>query len=187
MTKRQPSPKSSSKPFDQGLVQIFTGDGKGKTSAALGVALRALGHNLRVYIIYLMKGGYPYGEQQILSQLPNISFSIFGLKSFCDPTNVRPEEKKEAQKALEKAREVIFSGSYDVVILDEINVATAWKLLEVGEVVALIKNKPKNVELILTGRYADPSLIDLADLVTVMANVKHPYDRGVPARKGIDW
>ena len=74
MTKRQPSPKSSSKPFERGLVEVFTGDGKGKTSAALGVALRALGHNLRVYIIYFMKGGYPYGEQQILSQLPNISF-----------------------------------------------------------------------------------------------------------------
>ncbi len=187
MTKKQPSLTSSSKSFDQGLVEIFTGDGKGKTTAALGLALRALGHNLRVYIVYFMKGSYPYCEQQILSRLPNIGTSSFGQDYLVDPTNVKPEEKAEAKKALEKAREVISSGSYDVVILDEINVAAAWKLLEVSEVLELVKNKPKNVELILTGRYADPRLVDLADLVTEMVKVKHPYDRGILSRRGIDY
>ena len=187
MRDNQSSPKSSSQPFDRGLVEIFTGNGKGKTTAALGVALRALGHNLRVHIIYFMKGSFPYSEQQALAQLPNISFSSFGQDYFVDPANVKPEEKEEARKGLEKAREVIHSGNYDLVILDEINVAVGWKLLEVDEVLELIKNKPKNVELILTGRYADPTLIDSADLVTEMVNIKHPYDRGIEARGGIDY
>jgi len=176
-----------SKSLNPGLVEIFTGDGKGKTSAALGVALRALGHNRRVHIIFFMKGGYPYGERQILAQLPNISFSSFGQDYLVDPNNIKPEDKEQARKGLEKAREVIFSGNYDLVILDEINVAVGWKLVEVSEVLELIKNKPKNVELILTGRYADPKLIDAADLVTEMVKVKHPYNKGVKSRKGIDY
>ena len=187
MINNQASSVSSSKSFDLGLVEIFTGDGKGKTSAALGVALRALGHNLRVHIIFFMKGGYPYSERQILAQLPNISFSSFGQDYFIDPDNIKPEEKEQARKGLKKAHEVIHSGNYDVVILDEINVAVVWELLEVSEVLKLIKNKPKNVELILTGRYADPRLIDSADLVTEMVKVKHPYEKGIKARGGIDY
>ena len=134
-----------------------------------------------------MKGGYPYSEQQALAKLPNISFSTFGQDYLVDPANIKPEEKEQARKGLEKAREVINSGNYDLVILDEINVAVGWKLLEVDEVLELIKNKPKNVELILTGRYADARLIESADLVTEMVKIKHPYDRGIPARKGIDY
>jgi cob(I)alamin adenosyltransferase len=178
---------SSSKSFDQGLVEIFTGDGKGKTSAALGITLRALGRNLRVYIIFFMKGGYPYSERHILDLLPNISFSSFGQDYFVDPNNITPEAKEQASKGLDKAREVMHSGSYDVVILDEINVAVSWKLLEVSEVLKLIINKPRKVELILTGRYADHRLIDAADLVTEMVTVKHPYERGIKARGGIDY
>jgi len=187
MTNNQASSQSSSQSFELGLVEIFVGDGKGKTSAALGVVLRALGHNLRVYIIYFLKGGYPYSERQILAQLPNISFSSFGQDYFVDPDNIKPEEKEQARKGLDKAREVIHSGNYDLVILDEINVAVGWKLLKVNAVLKLIKNKPKNVELILTGRYADARLIDSADLVTEMVKVKHPYDRGIKARGGIDY
>lgn len=187
MINDQASSVSSSKSFDVGLVEIFTGNGKGKTSAALGVALRALGHNLRVHIIFFMKGGYPYSERQILAQLPNISFSSFGQDYFVDPDNIKPEEKEQARKGLKKAHEVIHSGNYDVVILDEINVAVGWELLAVSKVLELIKNKPKNVELILTGRYADPRLIDAADLVTEMVKVKHPYEKGLKARGGIDY
>jgi len=184
----QTSPMASSQPFDRGLIEIFTGNGKGKTSAALGIALRASGHNLRVHIIFFMKGSsYPYGERLIIPQLPNISFSSFGQDYFVDPDNVKPEEKEEARRGLKKAHEVIHSGKYDVVILDEINVAIAWKLLEVGDVLPLIQNKPKNVDLILTGRYADARLIDAADLVTEMVDIKHPHDRGIPARRGVDY
>lgn len=174
-------------PCEKGLVEIFTGDGKGKTSAALGIALRAIGHNLRVHIIYFMKGDYPYGEREVLCRLPNVDISIFGRDCFVDPADVKAEDKEEAEKGLRKAREVIQSGDYDVVILDEINVATAWKLLDANEVLELIRNKPEKVELILTGRYADPRLIEVADLVTEAVKIKHPYDKGILSRKGVDY
>lgn len=168
------------------MVEVFTGDGKGKTSAALGMILRALGHDLRVYIVFFMKGSFPYGEQKTLSQLPDVTFDKFGFETFCDPANIKPEEKEQAQKALSAAREAMLSGNYDMVILDEVNVASGWKLIDPSQVVQLIKDKPENVELILTGRYADPRIIELADVVTNMAKVKHPYDRGILARKGFD-
>ena len=171
----------------KGLVQIFTGEGKGKTSAALGAIIRALGHGLRVYVVFFMKGDFPYGEQKILCQLPNCTMERFGFREFTDPANVKPEEKKEAQKALEAARKAMLSQKYDVVILDEVNVAAAWKLIKVEDVVQLIKDKPEKVELILTGRYAAPKVIELADLVTDMVKVKHPYDKGILSRKGVEY
>jgi cob(I)alamin adenosyltransferase len=171
----------------KGLVEVFTGDGKGKTSAALGTALRAVGHGLRVYIVFFMKGEFPYGEQKTLATLSNITFERFGSERFVDPANIKPEEKEEASKALDAARKAMLSLNYDVVILDEVNVAASWKLIDVEEVVKLINAKPENVELILTGRHADPRVIEKADLVTMMMKVKHPYDRGVLARKGIDY
>jgi len=171
----------------KGLVYIFTGDGKGKTSAALGVVLRALGHGLRVHITYFMKGSYPYGERRILSQLPNVDFASFGSLEFINPANVKPEEIEQARQALADAREAMLSGNYDVVVLDEVNIATAWKLIELDEVMRLIDDKPQNVELILTGRQADAKLVKVADLVTEMLKIKHPYDEGIKARKGIDY
>ena len=171
----------------RGLVEIFTGEGKGKTSAALGAVMRALGHGLRVYIVFFMKGDFPYGEQKILCQFPNCTVERFGFQEFVDPANVKPEEKEEARKALEAARKAMLSLKYDVVILDEVNIAVAWKLINVNDVIKLIQNKPEKVELILTGRYADPKLVELADLVTDMVKVKHPFDKGILSRKGIDY
>ena len=178
---------SPSEPFTKGLVQIFTGDGKGKTSAALGTVLRALGHGLRVYIVYFMKGDYPYGERRILSNLSNVDMVSFGQKDFVDPANVKPEEKEQARLALAAAREAMLSGNYDLVVLDEVNVTVAWKLVELDEVVRLINDKPQNVELILTGRRADVKLVQMADLVTEMLKIKHPYDKGIKARQGIEY
>jgi len=169
------------------MVEVFTGDGKGKTSAALGMVLRALGHGLRVYIVFFMKGSFPYGEQKTLSQLTNVTFKKFGFETFCDPANVKPEEKEQAQDALSAAREAMLSGDYDMVILDEVNVAAGWKLIDISQVVQLIKDKPENVELILTGRHADPRIMELADVVTIMTKVKHPYDKGILSRKGFDY
>lgn len=171
----------------KGLVEVFTGDGKGKTSAALGIALRALGHGLRVHIVYFMKGDFPYGEQKILSELPNVTFARFGYETFVDPANVKQEEKEEAKQALEAARKAMCSLEYDIIVLDEINVAVAWNLVDIDQVIKLIGDKPERVELILTGRYADSRLIELADLVTDMVKVKHPYDKGTLSRKGIDY
>jgi len=169
------------------LVQVFTGDGKGKTSAALGVAVRAAGHGLRVHITFFMKGNYPYGEQAALALLPNISVARFGSLEFVDPANVKPEEKEQARLALEDAQRAVRSGDFDLVILDEVNVAAAWNLIDVKDVVRLIGEKPDNVELLLTGRYAAEKVIALADLVTEMKEIKHPYKKGIPSRKGFDY
>ncbi len=134
-----------------------------------------------------MKGDYPYGECNILSQLPNVKIARFGSQQFIDPTNIKPEEKEQARKALAAAGEAILSGSYDLVVLDEVNLAVAWGLVELDEVIKLIKDKPPNMELILTGRKADTKLIQLADLVTEMLEIKHPYDEGIRARKGFEY
>ena len=187
MTEKASFSSSSSEPFTKGLVQVFTGEGKGKTTAALGAVIRALGHGLRAYIVYFMKGDYPYGERNILSKLPNVTIASFGSLEFVDPVNVKPEEKEQARQALAATREAMLSGNYDLIVLDEINLAVAWKLVELDEVVRLITDKPQNVELILTGRQADTKLVQLADLVTEMLKIKHPYDEGMIARKGIEY
>ena len=179
--------KGASAHLSRGLVQIFTGNGKGKTSAALGAVLRASGHGLKTYIVFFMKGSYPYGESRILPQLPNVDMARFGLTTFCDPNNVKPEEKEQARLALAAARKAMLSGNYDLVVLDEVNVAVAWKLVEVDEVIRLIEDKPPDVELILTGRNADTRLVQLADYVTECLKIKHPYDEGVVARRGIEY
>jgi cob(I)alamin adenosyltransferase len=174
-------------PTERGLVQIFTGDGKGKTSAALGTIVRAVGHGLRVYVVFFMKGDYPYGERNTLEKLPSVTVSSFGQEEFVDPDNITPEQAKQASQALTAARQAMLSGNYDLVILDEVNVAAAFKLVPLDDVVQLIKDKPASVELILTGRRADKRLIEIADLVTEMVKIKHPYDKGVPARKGVEF
>jgi cob(I)alamin adenosyltransferase len=182
MTYKQPA--SSGR---KGLVEVFTGNGRGKTSAALGVVLRALGHDFRVCIIHFMKGNYPYGEQKTLASLPDVTVAVFGRLSFVDPKNIQDEDRKEAKKAIEAAGEAMLSGNYDLVVLDEVNVASAWGLVGIEEVIELIEDKPEKVELILTGRYADERLVELADLVTEMVAIKHPYEQGIEARPGLDY
>jgi cob(I)alamin adenosyltransferase len=171
----------------KGLVQVFTGNGKGKTTAALGTIIRAAGHGLRTFIVFFMKGNYAYGEYSTLSKLPNVDTASFGFRSLTDPANVKPEEIEQAELALAAAREAVLGGDYDLVVLDEVNVALGFNLIKLDNVVKLIRDKPPNVELILTGRYADDKLIELADLVTEMVKVKHPFDKGIKARKGIEY
>ncbi len=171
----------------KGLIQVFTGNGKGKTSAALGSILRATGHGLKVFIVFFLKGKYPYGEFSSLPRLPNVEVASFGLRCLIDRNNINPEEIKQAELALKTAHEAMLSGKYDMVILDEVNVAVYFKLIPLDDVIKLIEQKPPEVELILTGRYAEGAVIELADLVTEMMKVKHPYDRGVKARKGIEY
>ncbi len=174
-------------PARQGLVQIFTGDGKGKTTAALGTAVRALGHGMKVFVAVFMKGNYPYGEWEALSKFPNATVERFGFLEFTDPHNVKPEEREQAQQALASARKAMLSGEYDLVILDEVNVASAWDLVSLDAVVDLILERPAHVELILTGRRADKRLMEVADLVTECVKIKHPYDKGTMAREGIEF
>lgn len=172
----------------QGLVTIFTGDGKGKTTAAIGSIIRAAGHGLRVFIIYFMKGkDYIHGENSILSQLPNVKTASFGQTGWVDKENIKAEHREQAALALATAKDAINSGEYDIIVLDEINVAINYGLIELYEVAKIIKDRPKRVELILTGRYAEPQLVQTADLVTEMLMVKHPYSQGIKARRGIDY
>jgi cob(I)alamin adenosyltransferase len=172
----------------KGLVQIFTGNGKGKTTAALGTVIRAAGHGFKIFVIFFIKGDSTGGEYLTLSRLPDVKVASFGLRQFIHKTScINPEEKAQAKAALAAARETITGGNYDLVVLDEINVAVYFNLIEVEEVLQLIKDKPPHVELILTGRNADTRLIEAADLVTEMVKIKHPFDKGIPARKGIEF
>lgn len=167
-----------------GKIHIYTGDGKGKTTAALGLALRAAGAGYQVYIIQFLKG-QNYSELKSLKKLSNITTKRFGQKTFIYKIGKKPD-KVSVQKAFQQAKKILNSGKFDLVILDEIFLAVWFKLLKVAEVVKLIKNKPKNVELVLTGRKASPQIIKLADYVTEMKEVKHPYQKGLLARKGIE-
>jgi cob(I)alamin adenosyltransferase len=172
----------------QGLIQVFTGAGKGKTTAALGTVLRAAGHGLKILIVFFMKGDYAYGEFATLPRLPNVETAVFGLRKFIYPNGeINPKEKEEAKKALAKAREAVLSKRYDIVVMDEVNVAVHFKLIQPEEIIRLIKDKPESVELILTGRNADKNIIEAADLVTEMVSIKHPYDKGIKAREGIEY
>lgn len=169
-----------------GMVQVYTGDGKGKTTAALGLALRAAGHGLRVYIGQFMKG-VRYGELAALANVPNIQIKQFGRPQWVDPQGVTDEDIAMAQQALKDGTDALQSGGYDIVILDEINVAAAWGLLAVEQVVELIRSRPSNVELVLTGRCAPSQVLESADLITEMREIKHPYHKGVISRQGIEF
>ncbi len=169
-----------------GLVHVYTGDGKGKSTAALGLALRAAGWGQKVYIVFFMKRRR-YGEHQSLRQVANISFGLYGLFRHVDPDHVTPGQRRRAQAALAAAQQAVGSGDYSMVILDEVNLAAAWGLVKVDDLLQLIESKPATVELVLTGRNADPRLIERADYVTWMQSCKHPYDRGIEARRGIEF
>jgi len=173
--------------LEKGLVQVYTGNGKGKTSAAFGIALRAIGRGLKVYIIQFIKGGFDYGELYMIDKLPNLKLKAFGRGKFITEKPPGNEDIKLAEQALQLAKKVVESGEYDIVILDEINVALNLELISLEKVLELIKSKPKRVELVLTGRYAPNEIIKVADLVTEMKEVKHPFNKGYEARKGIEY
>jgi cob(I)alamin adenosyltransferase len=169
----------------RGYVQIYTGDGKGKTTAALGLALRASGHGMRTYVGQFMKG-QPYGELDALRDHPLITVEQYGDVRCIHREEVTPDHVAQARRGLERAREAMLSGQYHIVILDEVNVTVWFGLLTAEEVLAFLDERPTCVEVILTGRRAPQELIERADLVTEMREVKHYYQQGVVARKGIE-
>jgi len=174
----------------KGLVIVFTGDGKGKSSAALGITLRAFGHKMYVSIVQFIKSPSDTGEAMAAERLaPEIEFVSLG-KGFvncCGSTTPLDEHKKAAHDALTVARERIHAGSWDIVVLDEINIAVQLGLIDIRDVLDLVRSKPPELHLILTGRDAHPDLVSAADLVTEMRDIKHPYKAGVTAQKGIDY
>jgi len=174
----------------QGLIIVYTGDGKGKTTAALGTVLRALGYNWKVLIIQFIKGSWTYGEMKGLKRLePEVELKILGqgFVGIIDDKKPIEEHIAAAQGALKTALEDVQSDRYDLMILDEINVALNLGLIDLSEVKTLLSSKPKRLHLILTGRNAHPEIIDLADLVTEMKEIKHPYQKGILAQKGVDF
>jgi cob(I)alamin adenosyltransferase len=173
--------------LEKGLVQVYTGNGKGKTSAAFGLALRAVGRGLKVCIIQFIKGGFDYGELYVVDRLPNLTLKAFGRGKFITEKPAGKEDVRLAEEALALAEQVAKGGDYDVVVLDEVNVALSLSLIKVGRVLELIKDKPEHVELVLTGRNAPSEIVEAADLVTEMREIKHPFNRGLPARKGIEF
>ncbi|UCF08590.1 MAG: cob(I)yrinic acid a,c-diamide adenosyltransferase [Thermoplasmata archaeon] len=172
--------------FQKGLVHVYTGDGKGKTTAALGLALRASGHDLNVHMIQFMKGDINYGELRAVMHLPNFTIVQFGRASFVDRENPSEEDKALAEKALEHAREVVNKGEVDILILDELNVAVDFKLIEVEDVLSLIESKPEHMEMVITGRNAHEKIIERGDYVTDMRSVKHPFEEGILGRWAIE-
>ncbi|MBJ6726785.1 cob(I)yrinic acid a,c-diamide adenosyltransferase [Geomesophilobacter sediminis] len=173
--------------LEQGLIQVYTGNGKGKTTASLGLAFRAVGRGLKVCMIQFMKGGGPYGEQMAAERLaPLLTIVQTGRPGWVNKDNPHEKDKELAREALALAREKLTSGEYDLVILDEANGAVSMGLLPVEDLLSLMQEKPARVELVLTGRNAHEKVIEAADLVTEMREVKHYYKAGVPARVGIE-
>ncbi len=177
----------NSKKLDKGFVQVYTGNGKGKSTAAIGQAVRAAGYGLKTYIVQFMKE-FPYNELNSLKYLKEwITIEQFGGDDFVYKKEL-PGEKEiaKAKEGLNTAKEKMLSNKYDLIILDEIIVAIYFKLFTAKEVVEFIKQKPENIELILTGRYCPEELIEAADLVTEMKEVKHYYQQGIISRRGIE-
>lgn len=170
-----------------GKVHVITGPGKGKTTAAFGLALRAAGHGLRVAIVLFMKTGETTGEVIAARGVRGIEVAQFGTGRFVNPRNPSDEDRACARKALEYAREVLKGRRCDVLILDEINVAVSIGLVRSEDVLGLLRERPPGVEVVLTGRDAPQELIDQADYVSYIESRKHPYDNGLKARKGIEW
>jgi len=174
----------------KGLVIVYTGGGKGKTSAALGLVLRAVGYNHKVCMIQFVKGSWHFGELDSAKRLAPEFELITAGKGFVgilDDKRPREEHEKAANDTLAISKEKIMSGKFNVVILDEINYAVQLELLKLDDVIDLIKSKPSELDLVLTGNHAAKEVIDIADLVTEMKEIKHPFKSGKKAKKGIDF
>ncbi len=175
-----------------GYIQVYTGDGKGKTTASLGLAMRALGRLWKVLIIMFTKGGNDYGELNSFRNLsPEISKNLTivqaGLDRIVYSDNKCEDDTKEIKKGWELAKNAIKNDEYNLIILDEANIAIDLGLIDVEEAVETLKNKPEDMEIVLTGRNAHPKIVELAHLVSKITPVKHYWDKGISARKGIEY
>ncbi len=175
---------------DKGLLIIYTGDGKGKTTAALGMTIRAVGYDWNVCIIQFIKGSWKYGELDGIKKLsPNVELNVMGegFVGIIDDKKSFEQHRAAAKKAFEMALEKISSGKYNLVILDELNVAVNLGLVSQDELEQILNARPEKLHLVITGRGATKWLIDKADLVTEMKEIKHPFRKGILAQKGVDF
>ena len=171
----------------RGLIQVYTGDGKGKTTCALGLALRAVGQGFKVAMVQFLKGRETGESQAAMRLAPDMTLRFFGRPGLVNLKSPAPEDLGRVREAWDFARGVIEAGAHDLVILDEINLALAHGLIPLEEALAVLRQRPPGVEVVLTGRRAPQGLMDMADLVTEMLPVKHYYQAGVKARRGIEW
>jgi cob(I)alamin adenosyltransferase len=179
--------KSTLEKYQKGLTIVITGEGKGKTTSAIGQAVRAAGHGKKILIVQFMKGK-KYGEVLCTEKnVPDISIIQCGLDSFVMKDNPAPVDVELAQQGLKISQEAAASGNYDMLILDEINVAMDFKLVAIKDVLNLIKDKPTGMDIILTGRYAPAEIIEVADTVSEVREIKHHYSQGVKERAGIEF
>lgn len=175
-----------------GYLQVYTGNGKGKTTASLGLAMRALGRNWKVLIVMFTKGGNDYGELASFRELsPTIAANLkivqAGLDRVIYKANCNADDEKEIMRGWEFAKKAIQNNEYQLIILDEANIAIDMNILNIDEVVEVLKNKPDEMEIVLTGRNAHPKIIEIAHLVSEIQPVKHYWDKGIKARKGIEY
>lgn len=168
------------------MIQVYTGEGKGKTTAALGLILRTLGYGRKVALIQFMKKNYEYGEIRFLSAQKNVDIFQFGTDKLIDPNQPAQIDIEEAEKAYQKCKQVISSLKYDLIVIDEINVAVKWNLLSLEKQLELMEMETE-AEIVITGRYAEKKVIEKADLVTEMREIKHYYKTGLQARKGVEY
>jgi len=168
-----------------GLVQVYTGEGKGKTTAALGMALRACGHGCRVLVIQFLKTDGTYGENRVWKQVPGLEIVPAG-RSCLVFEDATPEDREYALRGLRRAADAMRQGTHDMVVLDEVNVACKLELLRPQEVMDAVEKRKKGVEVVMTGRCAPPEFLAMADLITEMKPVRHYYEKGVMSRRGAD-
>ena len=168
------------------MIHVYTGNGKGKTTASLGLIVRSLGRDNRVCLIQFMKKNYTYGEIRFLSQFDKLDIFQFCTPNLINPDDPDPIDFEEAEKAYQKAKDVINAGEYNLIVIDEINVAVSWKLLSLEKQMELL-DLETSAEIVMTGRYASDELIEKADLVTEMKEIKHYYNAGVNAREGVEF
>ena len=169
-----------------GLIMVFTGDGKGKTTAAVGQAVRALGHGYRVYMIHFMKGR-DYGEFLALEKMPGLTLVRAGRDCFVSREDPDPVDVDLARDGFARAGKAIRGGEYDLVVLDEINVAVDFGLIEADELIELLRVKPEHVTVVLTGRGASQELVKMADMVSEVLAIKHHYEQGADCMLGIEY
>jgi cob(I)alamin adenosyltransferase len=170
----------------KGLVVVYTGNGKGKTTAALGVAFRALGRDLKVGVVQFIKGKWKTGERTFAERLPQLTFHVMGL-GFTWESDDLSRDKAAAEQAWKVSRELILDGKYDIVVLDELTYVLNYGFVTVDDVLTTLKIRAPHVHVIITGRRAPEALVAAADLVTEMQSVKHPFDKGVRAQPGLDF
>lgn len=177
---------------NHGYIQVYTGDGKGKTTASLGLAMRALGRGWKVLIVMFTKGGNDYGELVSFANLcpdykDNVRILQAGLDRIVYSSNIADDDRKQAQQGWNVAKEAIKKDEYQLIILDEANIALDLGLIQLDEMLEVLKNKPDEMEIVLTGRNAKPEIVEIAHLVSEIKPVKHYWDKGVMARKGIEY